>query len=380
MNGKGSTPSLPRVALSCIKSWFWPCEVLPGTQGLHLGSSLVAALGLRSGGARARELSVPHPGVEPASPARGGRRFTAGSPGKSRQHLHFSWSHWLTLANGVWAEVPRGVFMPGHRVPACLSRSLLPAGSALGGGAWRKSKGRCPGESSASLFWAGNRHLPCPRTHMLGFPCFLTIIVGQPIRHFPNLFNTRTIIRIFIVVLDIALETRLDIKTLFPHSFNSHPSDLDVYLEKLGLQSLAALCVMQSIPVDFEKPRRPQPCESWEGGKGEAISPLRDAFCTYWRGEGALTCWSHLKLWLVREHQLSSGWCLEASPGGSFAATVDPRCYFLPWYSLSATLLPLVRLHMRHYPRAAAPQFIISLPNFLKMQLSSMLFLKLVNC
>lgn len=97
---------------------------------------------------------------------------------------------------------------------------------------------------------------------MLGFPCFLTIIVGQPIRHSPNLFNTRMIIRIFIVVLNIALETRLDIKTLFPHSFNSYPSDLDVCLEKLGLQCLAALCVMQNIPVDFEKPRRPQQCES----------------------------------------------------------------------------------------------------------------------
>lgn len=88
------------------------------------------------------------------------------------------------------------------------------------------------------------------------------------------------IIRIFIVVLNIALETRLDIKTLFPHSFNSYPSDLDVYLEKLELQCLAALCVMQSISVNFEKPRRPQQCESWEGENGEAISPPSDAFCT----------------------------------------------------------------------------------------------------
>lgn len=63
------------------------------------------------------------------------------------------------------------------------------------------------------------------------------------------------------MVPNIALETILDMKTLFLQSYDSYPSDSDVYLEKHWWQCLAVLCVTQSVPVDVEMPRQPQQCE-----------------------------------------------------------------------------------------------------------------------
>ena len=165
----------------------------------------------------------------------------------------------------------------------------------------------------------------CP---YVGFSSLPYHWVSQPIGHFSNLFNIRMIIQIFIMVSNIALETILDVKTLFPQSCNSYPSDSDVYLEKLWWQCLAVLCVMQGIPVDVEMPRQPQQCESWG-----ALSLQSYAFCAQYRVGGTLLnivpgggC--HRKWWPVRENQFSSSWSLELSPGGNFAPMICHSCYF----------------------------------------------------
>ena len=61
---------------------------LTGSSLSHVGSFVVApqTQELRHGGAMARRILVPHPGIKPVSSALQGRFLTTGPPGKSQAH------------------------------------------------------------------------------------------------------------------------------------------------------------------------------------------------------------------------------------------------------------------------------------------------------
>ena len=197
----------------------------------------------------------------------------------SEPRVYLSWSHWPVLGNGMWAEVISVPFMPGqksfcdhsvlssHALGALGAKMVAPKMEGVVAGTSQRKFGMAL--VSKKWSFAEVSH-PCFGYHISSW---LHHTVSEPIRYFLHVFNIGTIIQIFSVVPNIALETILDVQILFPQPYNSYPTNWDIYLEKLWLQCLAALCVVQSIPVDSEMPRQPQQCESWEERKCRSSFP-----------------------------------------------------------------------------------------------------------